>query len=44
MPKMPKRQKIKQRQSADSDTDSEYMPIDILDEELYFNNQKIIKT
>ena len=31
---MPKKQKIKQLQSADSDTDSEDMPIDILDEKL----------
>ena len=30
---MPKKQKIKQLQSADSDNDSEDMPIDILDEE-----------
>ena len=31
---MPKKQKIKQLQSADTDTDSEDMPVDILDEEL----------
>ena len=33
-PKMSKKQKIKQLQFANSDSDSEDMPIDILDEEL----------